>query len=164
MPRRHAIEARPVPGEALKQKSAIDKKINLYTHNFVKVNQEVGLTKHDPPSTWAAKLSWVANNHIRIEGFNPFQAVWGRGIRIPTNLLSDEASLPTLSAAADPPSNATDLLQVGQYASNQPGGRPEGSLDAATGQKETLLADGEVTPRWAASVCNWPQAGMAQHL
>ena len=112
MARRHGIKLECVPGEAWRQKGKVEKRIKLYKHQFVKLNHEVNLTAADPPSMWTSRLSWVANTQLRVEGFSPHQAVFGRDLRIPTDLLSDDASLPALSAALGPAGRAEQIRQA----------------------------------------------------
>ena len=69
---RHRAQAR-VPAETWKQKGKVEKRIDLYKHHFVNLNHELGLTEEARPSVWTTRLTWVANSHIRVKGFSPYQ-------------------------------------------------------------------------------------------
>jgi hypothetical protein len=170
MCRRHGVEQRPVP-EAWQQKGKVEKRIDLYKNHLVKLNHEVNLTKDEWPHWWCSKLSWVANQHLRVEGFSPFQAVFGRDLRVPTDLLSDEATLPALSAATiGPGGRAEEIRQAAsktffEFSSREaiarqsrPGMRRPGSQSQVT-----WCAGGErEEPTGPASACKVQSDGMDQ--
>jgi len=135
----------------------------------MKLNHEVSLTKDDKPHVWTTCLSWAANSHLRVEGFSPFQAVFDRDLRIPTNLLSDDAVLPALSAALGPAGRAEQIRQaalktffelgnkqaIERAARQQVPGTRLGILvaDARLGKNEQTFASFHRMAR--ASSCDW---------
>ena len=83
---RNSIVMRPVPAESPHLKGRIEKAIDFFKNHFAKVNQEMQLTVADNPHHWTSAIATACNNHVRRNGFTPYQYVLGRSPRIPTSL------------------------------------------------------------------------------
>ena len=69
----------------------------------MKLNAQFQLNQRNDPQEWCAAISFACNNHIRRNGFTPYQYVIGKSPRIPTSLVEvmegDDRRLSTNSAA-----------------------------------------------------------------
>ena len=70
---------------------------------FVKLNAQFQFNQRNDPQEWCAAISFACNNHIRRNGFTPYQYVIGKSPRIPTSLVEvmegDDRRLSANSAA-----------------------------------------------------------------
>ena len=85
---------RPIPAE---------KAIDFFKDMFVKLNAQFQFNQRNDPQEWCAAISFACNNHIRRNGFTPYQYVIGKSPRIPTSLVEvmegDDRRLSANSAA-----------------------------------------------------------------
>ena len=69
----------------------------------MKLNAQFQFNQRNDPQEWCAAISFACNNHIRRNGFTPYQYVLGKSPRIPTSLVEvmegDDRRLSANSAA-----------------------------------------------------------------
>ena len=69
----------------------------------MKLNAQFQFNQRNDPQEWCAAISFACNNHIRRNGFTPYQYVIGKSPRIPTSLVEvmegDDRRLSANSAA-----------------------------------------------------------------
>ena len=78
---------RPIPAESPHLKGRVEKAIDFFKDMFVKLNAQFQFNQRNDPQEWCAAISFACNNHIRRNGFTPFQYVIGKSPRIPTSLV-----------------------------------------------------------------------------
>ncbi|CAK0822266.1 unnamed protein product, partial [Prorocentrum cordatum] len=61
--------------------------IDFFKNHFQRLNRDVQLTKSDDPSAWTSVIASTCNNHIRRNGFTPYQYVLGRSPNVPASLI-----------------------------------------------------------------------------
>ena len=70
---------------------------------FEKLNAKFQFNQRNDPQEWCAAISFACNNHIKRNGFTPYQYVIGKSPRIPTSLVEvmegDDRRLSANSAA-----------------------------------------------------------------
>ena len=90
---------RPVPAESPQLKGRVERAIDFFKDLFSRVNHELQLSKTDDPWRWTSSINYSMNNHLRRNGFTPYQYVLGKSPRAPTSLTADlDAGLENLSA------------------------------------------------------------------
>ena len=94
---------RPIPAESPHLKGRVEKAIDFFKDMFVKLNAQFQFNQRNDPQEWCAAFSFACNNHIRRNGFTPYQYVIGKSPRIPTSLVEvmegDDRRLSANSAA-----------------------------------------------------------------
>ena len=91
------------PAESPHLKGRVEKAIDFFKDMFVKLNAQFQFNQRNDPQEWCAAISFACNNHIRRNGFTPYQYVIGKSPRIPTSLVEvmegDDRRLSANSAA-----------------------------------------------------------------
>ena len=106
---------RPIPAESPQLKGRVEKAIDFFKDMFVKLNAQFQFNKSNNPQEWCAAISFACNNHIRKNGFTPYQYVLRKSPRIPTSLVEvmegDDRRLSANSAALfeDGPRRAEEI-------------------------------------------------------
>ena len=94
---------RPIPAESPHLKGRVEKAIDFFKDMFVNLNAQFQFNQRNDPQEWCAAISFACNNHIRRNGFTPYQYVIGKSSRIPTSLVEvmegDDRRLSANSAA-----------------------------------------------------------------
>ena len=80
------ITMRPVPAESPQLKSKVERSIDFFKDHFVRVDKQVGLTRHDDPHVWCSHIAFACNTHFRKSGFSPYMFVLGHAPKVPTSL------------------------------------------------------------------------------
>ncbi|CAK0825150.1 unnamed protein product [Prorocentrum cordatum] len=97
------ILMRPVPAAAPQLKGRVERAIDFFKDHFQRLNRDVQLTKSDDPSVWTSVIASTCNNHVRRNGFTPYQYVLGRSPHVPASLVEamegDQRQLAVQSAA-----------------------------------------------------------------
>ncbi|CAK0806782.1 unnamed protein product [Prorocentrum cordatum] len=100
---KYNILMRPVPAEAPQLKGRVERAIDFFKDHFQRLNRDVQLTKNDEPTVWTSVIASTCNNHIRRNGFTPYQYVLGKSPGTPTSLIEamegDQRQLAAQSAA-----------------------------------------------------------------
>ncbi|CAK0824246.1 unnamed protein product [Prorocentrum cordatum] len=82
---RHNILMRLTLAEAPHLTGRVERAID-FKDTLQKVNCEIQITKKDDPAIWTAIWANTLNNHIRRNGFTPYQCVLGRSPNVATSL------------------------------------------------------------------------------
>ena len=64
---------RPIPAESPHLKGRVEKAIDFFKDMFVKLNAQFQFNQRNDPQEWCAAISFACNNHIRRNGFTPYQ-------------------------------------------------------------------------------------------
>ncbi|CAK0904441.1 unnamed protein product [Prorocentrum cordatum] len=100
---KYTILMRPVPAEAPQLKGRAGCAIDFFKDHFQRLNRDVQLTTDDDPHVWTSVIASTCNNHIRRNGFTPYQYVLGRSPGTPASLIEategDRRQLASQSAA-----------------------------------------------------------------
>lgn len=75
-----------IPAEQPSMKGRIGRAIDFWKDIFSKVKAELNLTKNDDMQMIGSMINWACNNHIRKNGFTPYQYMLGRSPRVPGSL------------------------------------------------------------------------------
>ncbi|CAK0903395.1 unnamed protein product, partial [Prorocentrum cordatum] len=94
-----------IPTTAVRRPSSrvVERAIDFFMGHFQRLNRDVQLTKDDDPHVWTSVITSTCNNHIRRNGFTPYQCVLGRSPGILASLIEamegDQRQLASQSAA-----------------------------------------------------------------
>ena len=127
---------RPVPAESPQLKSKVERSIDFFKDHFVRVDKQVGLTRHDDPHVWCSHIAFACNTHFRKSGFSPYMFVLGHAPKVPTslteNFLGDQRRLAAHSSV---------LFDKGPRRAEQMSSSKQGVLRHGHGRADEKSAD-----------------------